>query len=278
MCWQRKLQDHKTKWDSWQRLGISKGARGTRTALHGLMWQPVWQLKQLPICQGVQFPSHTRKTFRHWLGFWIYVKVAHSYWNKFKFKSIHSTHMSYRGEHHLCSKDWIKPNIHARPKNFSCWTTQEIRWESIKIQHYYSVLLKMLPNIKASVKQWPWTKSLQVHCLVHLLKLPVGSHWPHTTGGGKHVSRYQIPQWCTVVAQSRHSKSEHIKGRNHQNSFSEALLVDPFNQHLPLSLSPGFPGNTSDPTPAGNSGDAHTSFSSKGTSCLVGANEVAPSP
>lgn len=79
-------------------------------------------------------------------------------------------------------------------KSFSCWTTQEIRWRSIKIQHCDNVILKMLPNIKASVKQWPWTKSLQVHCLAHLLK-PQWDLTGYTQGEGTQVSRYQITQW-----------------------------------------------------------------------------------
>lgn len=139
-------------------------------------------------------------------------------------------------------------------KSFSCWTTQEIRWRSIKIQHCDNVLLKMLPNIKASVKQWPWTKSLQVHCLAHLLKLPVGSHWPHTRGGH---TRKQIPitQWWHRADTPKMSTSR--AGTTRTPSQRRCWLIPP-------GLC--------------DSGDAHTSPSSEGTSCLVGANEVAPSP
>lgn len=85
---------------------------------------------------------------------------------------------------------------------------------------------------RPSVKRWPWTKSLQVHCLENVLKL-------HTQEECTHVRRCQIPQ-DNGVAKNTHSENGHTKGSNHQNSFSDALLVDPLTQHLPLSLSPDF--------------------------------------
>lgn len=105
----------------------------------------------------------------------------------------------------------------------------EINKNSTLGQH---ALLKMIPNslrFKASVKWWPWAKSLQGHCLANFLKFPVGSQWLHTS---RVFTRKQMPdspgQWWHRADTPKMGTPE-LKG-----------TVDPLDQHLHICLSSDF--------------------------------------